>query len=119
MRPPRRSPSTGRNLARPSFANNCLLARRLVERGVRFVNLYHEGWDHHSDVAGGLKAQCGQTDQAAAALILDLERRGSSLDETLVVGGGEFGRTPMVESNATLGRSMGRDHHPQASMGNT
>ncbi len=80
---------------------------------MRFVNLYHEGWDHHSDVAGGLKRQCGQTDQAAAALIKDLKRRGL-LDETLVVWGGEFGRTPMVESNANLGRSMGRDHHPQA-----
>ncbi len=98
---------------KPSFANNCLLARRLIERGVRFVNLYHEGWDHHSDVAGGLKTQCGQTDQAAAALVKDLKRRGL-LDETLVVWGGEFGRTPMVESNANLGRSMGRDHHPQA-----
>ena len=98
---------------KPSFANNCLLARRLVERGVRFVNLYHEGWDHHSDVAGGLKDQCRQTDRGAAALIIDLKRRGL-LDETLVVWGGEFGRTPMVESNAALGRSMGRDHHPQA-----
>lgn len=96
-----------------TFANNCLLARRLVERGVRFVNLYHNGWDHHSNVAGGLKNQCGETDRAAAALVLDLKRRGL-LDETLVVWGGEFGRTPMVESNATLGRSMGRDHHPQA-----
>ena len=97
----------------PSFANNCLLARRLVERGVRFINLYHEGWDHHSDVAGGLKTQCGQTDQACAALVQDLDRRGL-LAETLVVWGGEFGRTPMVESNASLGRSLGRDHHPQA-----
>jgi hypothetical protein len=96
-----------------SFANNCLLARRLIERGVRFVNLYHEGWDHHSDVAGGLKTQCGQTDRASAALVMDLKRRGL-LDDTLVVWGGEFGRTPMVESNATLGRSLGRDHHPQA-----
>jgi hypothetical protein len=98
---------------KPSFANNCLLARRLIERGVRFVNLYHEGWDHHSDVAGGLKTQCGQTDRAAAALLKDLKRRGL-LDDTLVVWGGEFGRTPMVESNAALGRSLGRDHHPQA-----
>lgn len=96
-----------------SFANNCLLARRLIERGVRFVNLYHEGWDHHSDVAGGLKNQCGQTDRASAALVMDLKRRGL-LDDTLVVWGGEFGRTPMVESNASLGRSLGRDHHPQA-----
>ncbi|MDR3618361.1 MAG: DUF1501 domain-containing protein [Paludisphaera borealis] len=97
----------------PSFAANCLLARRLVERGVRFVNLYHEGWDHHSDVAGGLKGQCGVTDQASAALVMDLKQRGL-LEDTLVVWGGEFGRTPMVESNAALGRSMGRDHHPQA-----
>ena len=96
-----------------SFANNCLLARRLIERGVRFVQLFHEGWDHHSDVAGGLKSQCGQTARATAALIVDLKRRGL-LEDTLVVWGGEFGRTPMVESNATLGRSMGRDHHPQA-----
>ncbi len=111
------SPATlalyGAEPGKPSFANNCLLARRLVERGVRFVNLYHEGWDHHSDVAGGLKTQCGQTDRAAAALVLDLKRRGL-LDETLVIWGGEFGRTPMVESNAALGRRMGRDHHPQA-----
>lgn len=96
-----------------SFANNCLLARRLVERGVRFVNLYHAGWDAHSDVAGNLRSHCGQTDQASAALIKDLKQRGL-LDETLVVWGGEFGRTPMVESSAALGRSMGRDHHPQA-----
>jgi uncharacterized protein (DUF1501 family) len=99
--------------AKPSFAKNCLLARRLVERGVRFVVCFHEGWDHHSDVKGGLKAQCGLTDQACAALVLDLKRRGL-LDETLIVWGGEFGRTPMVESNAALGRSLGRDHHPQA-----
>ncbi len=96
-----------------SFAANCLLARRLVERGVRFVSVYHNGWDHHSDVAGGLKAQCGQTDQASAALVRDLKRLGL-LNETLVIWGGEFGRTPMVESNASLGRSLGRDHHPQA-----
>jgi uncharacterized protein (DUF1501 family) len=96
-----------------SFANNCLLARRLVERGVRFVNLYHEVWDHHSDVAGGLRSACGETDRAAAALVKDLKQRGL-LDETLVVWGGEFGRTPMVESNAALGRALGRDHHPQA-----
>jgi uncharacterized protein (DUF1501 family) len=98
---------------KPSFATNCLLARRMVERGVRFVQLYHEGWDHHSDVAGGLKTSCGATDQGAAALVLDLKRRGL-LEDTLVVWGGEFGRTPMVESNPSLGRSMGRDHHPQA-----
>src|SRR3954453_13992609 len=96
-----------------SFANNCVLARRLVGRGLRCVNLYHEAWDHHSDVAGGLKSACGDTDRAAAALVKDLKQRGL-LDDTLVVWGGEFGRTPMVESNAALGRSLGRDHHPQA-----
>jgi hypothetical protein len=98
---------------KPSFANNCLLARRLVERGVRFVNVYHGNWDHHSDVAGGLKSECGVTDRACAALVTDLKQRGM-LDETLVVWGGEFGRTPMVESSAALKRSLGRDHHPQA-----
>jgi len=98
---------------KPSFARNCLLARRLVERGVRFVQVYHAGWDHHSQVERGVKGQAAQTDQASAALIMDLKRRGL-LDETLVVWGGEFGRTTMVESNAALGRSLGRDHHPQA-----
>ena len=98
---------------KPSFARACLLARRMIERGVRFVNIYHEGWDAHSDVAGNLRTNCGATDKAAAALIKDLKRRGL-LDDTLVIWGGEFGRTPMVESNAALGRSLGRDHHPQA-----
>ncbi|HYO09543.1 MAG TPA: DUF1501 domain-containing protein [Tepidisphaeraceae bacterium] len=96
-----------------SFANNCLLARRLIERGVRFVNLYHADWDHHSDVAGGIKDQCGHTDKASAALVRDLKQRGL-LEDTLVVWGGEFGRTPMVETNPAIGRSMGRDHHPVA-----
>lgn len=98
---------------KPSFGANCLLARRLVERGVRFVQLYHEAWDHHSDVEGGCKAQCGITDKPAAALVKDLKQRGL-LDSTLVVWGGEFGRTPMVEASAALGRVNGRDHHPQA-----
>jgi hypothetical protein len=98
---------------KPSFARACLLARRMIERGVRFVNIYHEGWDAHSDVAGNVKGNTGATDQASAALVTDLKRRGL-LDETLVVWGGEFGRTPMVESNPALGRSLGRDHHPQA-----
>jgi uncharacterized protein (DUF1501 family) len=98
---------------KPSFAANCLLARRLVERGVRFVTLFHEAWDHHSDVEGGLRAQCGLTDRPSAALVKDLKARGL-LDDTLVIWGGEFGRTPMVESSASLGRSKGRDHHPQA-----
>jgi uncharacterized protein (DUF1501 family) len=96
-----------------SFAMNCLLARRLIERGVRFINVYHADWDHHTDVAGGVKKQCGETDQASAALIKDLKQRGL-LDDTLVVWGGEFGRTPMVETNPAINRSMGRDHHPVA-----
>lgn len=98
---------------KPSFARSCLLARRMIERGVRFVNLYHEGWDAHSDVAGNVKNNAATTDKASAALVIDLKRRGL-LDETLVIWGGEFGRTPMVESNPALGRSQGRDHHPQA-----
>lgn len=95
------------------YANNCLLARRLVERGVRFVQVYHSGWDHHSQVKKGIERQAKTTDQASAALIVDLKRRGL-LDDTLVIWGGEFGRTPMVEASAALGRSLGRDHHPQA-----
>lgn len=98
---------------KPSFARACLLARRMIERGVRFVNLYHEGWDAHSDVAGNVKGNAATTDQASAALIMDLKRRGL-LDDTLVIWGGEFGRTPMVEFNPALGRNLGRDHHPQA-----
>jgi len=98
---------------KPSFARACLLARRMIERGVRFVNIYHEGWDAHSDVAGNVKSNAKATDQASAALVTDLKRLGL-LDDTLVVWGGEFGRTPMVESNPALGRSLGRDHHPQA-----
>lgn len=98
---------------KPSFARACLLARRMVQRGVRFINIYHSGWDAHSNVKGNVAKNCRTTDQASAALVQDLERQGL-LDETLVVWGGEFGRTPMVESNAALGRSLGRDHHPQA-----
>jgi uncharacterized protein (DUF1501 family) len=103
----------GADPAKPSFARACLLARRMIERGVRFVNIYHEGWDAHSDVSGNLRKNCGETDRASAALVKDLKQRGL-LDETLVIWGGEFGRTPMVESNPVLGRSLGRDHHPQA-----
>jgi uncharacterized protein (DUF1501 family) len=98
---------------KPSFARACLLARRMIERGVRFVNIYHEGWDAHSDVVGNHKKNCAATDQASAALVMDLKERGL-LEDTLVIWGGEFGRTPMIETNASLGRSMGRDHHPQA-----
>jgi hypothetical protein len=103
----------GAEADKPSFARACLLARRMIERGVRFVNIYHEGWDAHTDVSGNLKTNCGATDQASAALIIDLKQRGL-LEDTLVIWGGEFGRTPMVESNVALGRSLGRDHHPQA-----
>ena len=104
----------GADPAKPSFARACLLARRMVERGVRFVNIYHEGWDAHSDVAGNHKKNCGDDrPRPAPPWSQDLKQRGL-LDETLVIWGGEFGRTPMVESNPALGRSLGRDHHPQA-----
>ena len=93
---------------KPSFANNCLLARRLVERGVRFVQLYHEAWDQHSALVKDLTKNCRDTDQACAALVKDLKQRGL-LDNTLVVWGGEFGRTPMMQ-----GGTDGRDHHPNA-----
>ena len=99
--------------ANGGFAYHCLMARRLVERGVRFVQVYNAGWDHHSNVEGGLRSKAKEIDAPVAALLKDLKRRGL-LDETLVVWGGEFGRTPMVEASAALGRSKGRDHHPQA-----
>lgn len=98
---------------KPSFARACLYARRMVERGVRFINIYHEGWDAHSDVIGNHKKNIADTDRASAALVQDLKQRGL-LDSTLVIWGGEFGRTPMVESNPALGRKLGRDHHPSA-----
>ncbi len=98
---------------KPSYARACLLARRMIERGVRFVNIFHEGWDAHSNVEGNVRNNCKETDQATAALVKDLKQRGL-LDDTLVVWGGEFGRTPMVETNPSLGRALGRDHHPQA-----
>ncbi len=107
----------GTEPGKKSFANNCLLARRLVERGVRFVQLYHRGWDNHGtsshdDIVNRLPQLCQETDHAAAALIKDLKQRGL-LDETLVVWGGEFGRTPMNEA-AEPAKFLGRDHHPQA-----
>ena len=96
-----------------SFANNCLLARRLVERGVRFVQLYHTDWDHHggpvTNLEGGLEQVCREIDQPCMALIRDLKQRGL-LDETLVIWGGEFGRTPMGERRETVGRN----HHIEA-----
>jgi hypothetical protein len=97
----------------PSFARACLLARRMIERGVRFVNIYNEGWDAHTQLISNHTGNCQKTDQASAALVTDLKQRGL-LDDTLVIWGGEFGRTPMIETNPALGRSMGRDHHPQA-----
>ena len=103
----------GAEPGKSSYANNCLLARRLIERGVRFVQLFHEAWDHHSDVANGVKSQLRNTDQATTALILDLKQRGL-LEDTIVIWGGEFGRTPMVETDTDAGRSKGRDHHNKA-----
>jgi hypothetical protein len=92
----------GAEPGKPSFANTCLLARRLVEKGVRFVEIFHESWDQHGGLVSGLKKNCLDTDRASAALLKDLKQRGL-LDDTLVIWGGEFGRTPMVQ---------GRDHHP-------
>ncbi len=96
----------GAEPGKSSFANNCLLARRLVERGVRFVQLFHEAWDQHGNLVADLKKNCRDTDQACAALIKDLKQRGM-LEDTLVIWGGEFGRTPMAQ-----GGDDGRDHHP-------
>jgi hypothetical protein len=94
------------------FGTNCLLARRLVERGVRFVMLMHASWDHHSGIKTGLQTKTAETDQPAAALIKDLKQRGL-LDETLVIWGGEFGRTPMSEMRRPdMPEGIGRDHHP-------
>lgn len=90
-----------------SFASNCLLARRLAERGVRFIHLYHRGWDHHGYLKRDITSCASYTDKASYALITDLKQRGL-LDETLVIWGGEFGRTPMAQSNKG---DMGRDHH--------
>jgi hypothetical protein len=107
----------GTEPGKKSFANNCLLARRLVERGVRFVQLYHRGWDNHGtsahdDIVNRLPSLCRETDQAATALVKDLKQRGL-LENTLVVWGGEFGRTPMNEAR-NRSKFLGRDHHPRA-----
>ena len=91
---------------KPGYARNCLLARRMVERGVRFVQLYHRAWDHHGDIDKNMPNAARETDQATAGLLLDLQQRGL-LDETLIIWGGEFGRTPM-------GQGSGRDHHINA-----
>jgi hypothetical protein len=112
--PPAMHERYGTTPGRASFANNCLLARRLVERGVRFVQLYHRGWDHHGGPDGNLvydlKKRCLETDQACIALIKDLKERGL-LDSTLVIWGGEFGRTPMMQGELKPDQ-LGRDHHP-------
>jgi hypothetical protein len=97
----------GPDVTRPgTFARNCLLARRFLEKGVRYVQLFHAGWDQHNNLPTQLKVQCQDTDQPSAGLVKDLKRLGL-LDDTLVIWGGEFGRTPMVQ-----GGNDGRDHHP-------
>jgi len=96
----------GAEPGRGTYANACLLARRLAEKGVRFIEIFHEAWDQHGNLVADLKKNCRDTDKASAALVKDLKQRGL-LDDTLVVWGGEFGRTPMVQ-----GADDGRDHHP-------
>ena len=98
----------GAEPGKQSYANSVLLARRLIEKGVRFVQIYHESWDQHGNLVNDLKKNCQDTDQASAALVSDLKQRGL-LDDTIVIWGGEFGRTPMVQ-----GGNDGRDHHPNA-----
>jgi len=94
-----------------TFAANCILARRLAERGVQFIQLYHPGWDHHAGLPGSIRSNCRETDQPAAALVMDLKRRGL-LDDTLVIWGGEFGRTNYCQGKLTA-NDFGRDHHPR------
>jgi hypothetical protein len=109
----------GTEPGKSSFANNCLLARRLVEKGVRYVQLFHWGWDTHGtafgdSLNGGFSEKCAEVDKPMAALVQDLKQRGL-LDETLIVWGGEFGRTPMRENrNGMSGENLGRDHHAEA-----
>ncbi len=104
--------SYGAEPGKSSYANNCLLARRLVERGVRFVQLYHTDWDHHADLGQPLDNVCREIDRPTAALIKDLKER-NLLDQTLVIWGGEFGRTPMGETRDNTSK-MGRNHHIDA-----
>ncbi len=94
-----------------TYAANCLLARRLAERGVRFIQLYHQGWDQHGGLPKGIRNQCRETDQASSALVRDLKRRGM-LEDTLVIWGGEFGRTNYCQGKLQ-GDNFGRDHHPR------
>ena len=102
----------GEDVKKPgSYAANCLLARRLVERGVRFVQLYHRDWDHHTKLPSRIRKHAGLTDQGSAALVSDLAQRGL-LDDTLVIWGGEFGRTAYCQGDLTAD-DYGRDHHPR------
>ena len=94
-----------------TYAANCLLARRLAEKGVKFIQLYHRGWDHHSNLPDNIKVQCRETDQPSAALLIDLKQRGL-LDDTLLIWGGEFGRTNYSQGKLTVD-NYGRDHHPR------
>jgi uncharacterized protein (DUF1501 family) len=94
-----------------TFAANCLLARRLAERGVKFIKLYHQGWDQHDNLPRDIRRQCRETDTACAALVVDLKRRGL-LEDTLVIWGGEFGRTSYSQGRLTA-TNYGRDHHPR------
>ena len=96
-----------------TFAYNCLMARRLVERGTRFVQVMHAGWDQHKSLTTELYNQCRDTDQPSAALVRDLEQRGL-LEDTIVVWGGEFGRTPFIQGDIADRPKWGRDHHPYA-----
>jgi hypothetical protein len=113
--PPQVLKMYGAKPGKPSFANNCLLARRLVERGVRLVQLYDADWDHHNDLTSRLPNKCRDVDQPMAALIQDLKQRGL-LEDTLVIWGGEFGRTPMQQVQGAEGQTVkpGRDHHKDA-----
>ena len=101
----------GAEPGKATYANNCLLARRLVERGTRFVQLYHTDWDHHTDLGQPLEQVCREVDRPTAALIRDLKERGL-LDHTVVIWGGEFGRTPMGETRES--KKVGRNHHIDA-----
>jgi uncharacterized protein (DUF1501 family) len=106
----------GEDVRQPgSFARNCLLARRLAERGVRFIQLYHRDWDQHNNLPAELERQCRQSDRGGYALVKDLKQRGL-LDDTIVLWCGEFGRTPMAQGSSDL-KNYGRDHHMKAFAG--